>query len=112
MKERLILSALMHKILDEIKESNGIKPPEKSTFSTFFVSFTLTKDFFWKVSSNFCIPLIVKHPKYTFCEPIFHPIFESESNGVLQVKLYNFTKKPDFKKHMQDDYNEEIFIDL
>ena len=24
----------------------------------------------------------------------------------------NFTKKPDFKKHMQDDHNKEIFIDL
>ena len=32
-KERPIVTALSQMILDEIKQSNGIKPPKKSTFS-------------------------------------------------------------------------------
>ena len=42
-KENLILSVLKQKGLDEIKQSNEIKP-QKSTFSTCFVSFLLTME--------------------------------------------------------------------
>ena len=36
--ESLILSELKQTILDEIKQSNGMKPPKKSTFLILFVS--------------------------------------------------------------------------
>ena len=42
-KESLILSALKQKILDEFRQSNCIKLPQKSTFKNFFVTFFLTK---------------------------------------------------------------------
>ena len=51
-KESLILSALKQKILDEIKQSNGIKPLTNQTFHDFCKFLPHKGNFCWKVSST------------------------------------------------------------
>ena len=79
MKKRPILTALKQMILDEIRQSNGIKPP-KINFFTIFCKFLPHKgNFTWKVPSKVIYTFYLKHQKYPFCAPIFHPLSETES---------------------------------
>ena len=78
-KERPILTALKQMILDEIKQSNGIKP-QKIYFFMIFCKFLPHKgNFCWKVPSKVIYTFYLKHRKYPFCAPIFHPLSETES---------------------------------
>ena len=77
-KNSLILSALKQMIVGEIKLSNGIKP--KNHFLKIFCKFLPHKGkFWWKVSSKMIYTFYLKHQKYPFCAPIFHPLSETES---------------------------------
>ena len=45
-----------------------------------FCKFLPHKEHFsWKVPSKFIYNLYLKHQKYPFCAPIFHPLSETES---------------------------------
>ena len=78
-KERPILTVLKQMILDEIKQSNGIKP-QKITIFMIFLNFLPHKgNFGWKLPSKIIYTFYLKHQKYPFCAPIFHPLSETES---------------------------------
>ena len=84
-KERPILTALKQMILDEIEQSNGIKP-QKNNFFMIFCKFLLHKgNLCWKVPSQISYTFYLKHKKYPFCAPNFHPLSETESQGLLQA---------------------------
>ena len=78
-KERPILTVLKQMILDEIKQSNGIKP-QKINFFMIFCKFLPHKETLcWKVPSQDIFIFYLKHQKYPYCAPIFHPLSETES---------------------------------
>ena len=78
-KEHPILTVLKQMFLDEIKQSNGIKP-QKLTFFMIFCKFLSHKGTFcWKVPLKNIYTFYLKHQKYPFCAPIFHPLSETES---------------------------------
>ena len=73
------LSELKQKILYEPKESNCIKHQKKKTFSKKNYKLLPHKEnFCWKLSSKIIYTFFLKHQKYPFCAPIFHPISETE----------------------------------
>ena len=79
MKERLILNALKQMILDEINQSTGMKP-QKTLFFMIFCKFIPHKgNFGWKVPLKVIFTFYLKHQKYIFCAPIFHPLSETDS---------------------------------
>ena len=78
-KERLILAALKQMILDEIKQSNGIKPQEIYFFMIFCKFFPHNEHFCWKVPSKVIYTFYLKLQKYPFCAPVFHPLSETVS---------------------------------
>ena len=76
-KESLILSALKQNILNEIEQLNGKK---KIYFFKTFCKFLPPKGIFvGKCLLNMFFTFYLKHQKYPFCAPIFHPISENES---------------------------------
>ena len=76
-KELHILAALQQMILDEIKQSNDIKPQE--IFMIFCKFLPHKGNFCWKVPSKVIYTFYRKLQKYPFCAPIFHPLSETES---------------------------------
>ena len=78
-RECPILTALKQMILDEIRQSNGIKS-QKINFFMIFCKFLPHKDnFCWKVPSKVVYTFYMKHQKYPFWAPISHPLSETES---------------------------------
>ena len=78
-KERPILTVLKQMILDEIKQSNGIKPPKINFFMIFCKFLPHKGNFCWKVPSKVIYTFYLKHKKSPFCAPILHPLSETES---------------------------------
>ena len=78
-KERPILTALKQMILDEIRQSNGIKSQKINFFMVFCKFLPHKENFCWKVPSKVIYTYYLKHQKYPFCAPIFHPLSETES---------------------------------
>ena len=78
-KERPILTVLKQMILYEIKQSNGIKPQQIYFFMIFCKFLPHKGTFCWKVLSKNINTFYLKHQKYPFCAPIFHPLSETES---------------------------------
>ena len=76
-KERPILTVLKQIILDEIKQSNGIKPQKINFFMIFCKFLPHTGTFWWKVPSKNIYTFYLKHQKYPFCAPIFHPLSDT-----------------------------------
>ena len=69
------MSALKKKIFNKIKKSNRIKLQENLLFQDAkFLLESVFKNYFY----------LLPDP---FCAPIFHPIFETESYGILQSIL-------------------------
>ena len=85
-KERPILTVLKQMILDEIKQSNGTKPPKINFFMIFCKLLPHKRTFCWKVPSKNIYTFYLKHRKYPFCAPIFHPLSETESYGIDPVE--------------------------
>ena len=77
-KESLILSALKQKILDEIEQSNGKTLTKIKFFISFCKFFPRKGNICWKVPLKIIYTSYLKHQKYPFCAPIFHPISETE----------------------------------
>ena len=77
-KERPILTVLKQMILVEIKLSNGIKPQKINFFMNFCKFLPHKGTFCWKVPSQNSFTFYLKHQKYPFCAPIFHPLSENE----------------------------------
>ena len=73
--ECLILSAFKQKVLEETRQSNGIKPPKNLLFQDYlYVSSSQSTFFGLKVSFKNIFTFYLKHQKYPFCAPNFHPI--------------------------------------
>ena len=87
-RENLILSALKQKILDEIKQSNCIKPPKIHFFMILCKFLPHKPNFCWKVPSKMIYTFYLTHRKYPFCAPNFHPVSETESCIKIMVKLF------------------------
>ena len=83
-KERPILTVLKQMILDEIKQSNGTKPPKINFFMIFCKLLPHKRTFCWKVPSKNIYTFYLKHRKYPFCAPIFHPLSETESYEIVE----------------------------
>ena len=76
-------------ILDEIKQSNGIKPPPKINFFMTFCKFLPQKgNFCWNMPSKISYTFYMKHQKYPFCAPIFHPLSETESHTKMPECIF------------------------
>ena len=77
MKERPILAALKQMILDEIEQSNGIKPKDIYFFMIVCKFCPHKGNLCWKVPSKVIYTFYLKLQKYPFCAPIFHPLSET-----------------------------------
>ena len=74
-EESPILSALKEKIFNKIKKSNRIKPQENLPFQDVkYLLESVFKNYLYLLPDPFCVP-------------IFHPISETESYGILQSIL-------------------------
>ena len=92
-KERPILPVLKQMILDEIKQSNGIKPPNNNFFMIFLKFLPHKGPFCWKVTLKNIYTFYLKHQKYPFCAPIFRPLSETESCGnIFSLPLVRLIK--------------------
>ena len=95
MMESLILSALKQKILGEIKQLNGIKNPKNILSSKMINTFYL------------------KHQKYPFCAPIFHPLSDTESKAfILRDNKLSSTGSEYVPKKQDDRMNNIVYIFL
>ena len=79
-KERPILTALKQMSLDEIKQSNSIKPPKIYFFMIFCKFLPHTGNFCWNVPSQVIYTFYLKLQKYPCCAPIFPSLSETESS--------------------------------
>ena len=77
--ERPVLTALKQMILNEIKQSNALKPQTINFFLIFCKFIPHKGNFCWKVSWKVIYTFYLKHQKYPFWTPIFHPLSETES---------------------------------
>ena len=78
-KKHPILTLLKQMILDEIKQSNGMKP-KKINFFMIFCKFLPHKGTFCrKVPSQNIFTFYLKNLKYPLCAPIFHLLSETET---------------------------------
>ena len=71
MKECPILTAFKQTILDEIKQSNNIKPQKINFLMIFCKCLPHKGNFGWKVPSKVIYIFYQKYKKYPFCAPIF-----------------------------------------
>ena len=79
-KESLILSPLKQNILDEIKQSNAIRPQKNLFFRDCWLVSSSQRKFLLESVLKIIYTFYLKHHVYPFCAPIFHPISETESN--------------------------------
>ena len=59
---------------------NGINPKKINFFKIFCKFLSHKGTFCWKVPSKNIYTFYLKHQKYPFCAPIFHPLSETESH--------------------------------
>ena len=97
-------------ILNEIKQSNGIKPQKINFFSIFCKFLPQKGNFFWKVPSKVIYTFYLKHQKYPFRALIFHPLPETESCPSLYILKQRLTTTKTHTKaspashHVQVDF--------
>ena len=80
-KKSPIFTAFKQMILDEIRQLIGIKPPKIMILCKFLPH---KGHFCWKLPSKVIYTFYLKHQKYPFCAPIFHLLYETESNTKSQ----------------------------